>query len=206
MSPYRYDVHLFNGFVLFASLGLGVAAGCGGPASSIAPEGSQSPQAARQLSSVSLGTTSPVFQQGQCYLAGQPQEADFATMKESGVTKVISVRDPQEVQWDEKAAAEAAGLEFVQVPIGAPDQMTDEKIAQVCSLLHEAAEQDQIVVLHCGVAVRAAAVWMAYHCVKEEASWEESEARVAGMLNLPDNWKIPVKRFVDSNSRAGDQN
>jgi hypothetical protein len=87
-------------------------------------------------------------------------------------------------------------MEFVQIPLGSPDQMTDETLQSVCRLLREADQQEDTVVLHCGAAVRAAAVWMAYHCTEADGTWEESEALVAQMVRVPDAWKTPVKKFV----------
>lgn len=147
-----------------------------------------------------VGNTSPLLQVDNCYLAGQPQAEDLAAFKAAGVTKVISLRDPSEIDWDEQAAVEAAGMEFVQIPMGKPDQMTDEKIKQVCDLLQQAKEQDTKVVLHCGAAVRASAVWMAHYCVSQNASWPEAEAFATKLVAVPDAWKAPVKTYVEQNA------
>lgn len=152
---------------------------------------------ATEVKTATLGSTKPVFLVDQCYLAGQPQAEDFAAIKAAGVTKVISVRGEGEIDWDARAAAEAAGLEYFQIPVGSPEELTEEKIAQVCALLKTAKEADQTVVLHCGVAARASAVWMAFHCLEQQGSWEESEALVAQMVRLPDYWKAPVKAYVE---------
>ena len=152
---------------------------------------------ATEVKTATLGSTKPVFLVGQCYLAGQPQAEDFAVIKAAGVTKVISVRGEGEIDWDARAAAEAAGLEYHQIPVGSPEQLTEDKIAEVCALLKAAKEADQPVVLHCGVAARASAVWMAFHCLEQQASWEDCEALVAKMVRLPDYWKAPVKAYIE---------
>jgi protein tyrosine phosphatase (PTP) superfamily phosphohydrolase (DUF442 family) len=152
------------------------------------------------VSKPAVGNTSPLLQVDNCYLAGQPQVEDFAAFKAAGVTKVISLRDPSEINWDEQAAVEAAGMEFVQIAMGKPDQLTAEKIEQVCDLLQQAKEQDTKVVLHCGAAVRASAVWMAHYCVSQNASWLEAEAFATNLVKVPDAWKAPVKTYVEQNA------
>lgn len=152
------------------------------------------------VSNPAVGNTSPLLQVDNCYLAGQPQVEDFAAFKAAGVTKVISLRDPSEINWDEQAAVEAAGMEFIQIPMGKPDQLTSEKIEQVCDLLQQAKEQDTKVVLHCGAAVRASAVWMAHYCVSQNASWLEAEAFATNLVKVPDAWKAPVKTYVEQNA------
>lgn len=174
------------------TVGPGTAGQAAGPAT-----GAGAGEVATEVKTATLGSTKPVFLVDQCYLAGQPQAEDFAAIKAAGVTKVISVRGEGEIDWDARAAAEAAGLEYFQIPVGSPEELTEDKIAQVCTLLKAAKEADQTVVLHCGVAARASAVWMAFHCLEQQGSWEESEALVAQMVRLPDYWKAPVKAYVE---------
>ncbi|MDP1563786.1 MAG: sulfur transferase domain-containing protein [Pirellulaceae bacterium] len=151
------------------------------------------------VTAATVGNTKPLLQVEHCYLAGQPQADDFVAFKAAGVKKVISIRDPSEVNWDERAAVEAAGMEFVQIPMRSPDQMTEDKIKEICELLQQADEQDEMVVLHCGAAVRASAVWLAHYCVSRKASWEEAEAVAATLVEVPDAWKAPVKSYVEKN-------
>lgn len=171
--------------------------GSGGPSTGAAVLAPGAGGAAATVQTATLGSTKPVFLIDQCYLAGQPQAEDFAAIKAAGVTKVISVRGDGEIDWDARAAAEAAGLEYHQIPVGSPEQLTEDKIAEVCALLKAAKEADQPVVLHCGVAARASAVWMAFHCLEQQASWEDCEALVAQMVRLPDYWKAPVKAYIE---------
>jgi len=188
-------------FVCVCELG---AVGCT-PSTETASPGSAVGQAVQaglsqvvvEVKTATLGSTKPVFLVDRCYLAGQPQAEDFAAIKAAGVTKVICVRGAGEIDWDARAAAEAAGLEYFQVPVGSPEDLTEDKIAQVCALLKAAKDADQPVVLHCGVAARASAVWMAYHCLEQQSSWEDCEALVAQMVRLPDYWKAPVKAYVE---------
>lgn len=167
------------------------AAGTSGPGSSA--EVSPGPVVTKPV----VGSTSPLLQVDKCYLAGQPQAEDFAAFKAAGVKKVISLRDPGEVNWDEKAAVEAAGLEFVQIPMRSPDQMTEEKIKQVCDLLQQAESNDEPVLLHCGAAVRASAVWLAHYCVSQNVSWAQADGVAATLANVPDAWKAPAKSYVE---------
>lgn len=144
-----------------------------------------------------IGSTQPLLKVESCYLAAQPPAEDFAAFKTAGIKKVISLRDPSEINWDEKSAAEAAGLEFVQIPLGSPAQLTNEKLDQICDLLRESRQKEEPVVLHCGAAVRASAVWLAHYCLDHQATWEQADKFSASLVNVPEAWKTPVKAYVE---------
>lgn len=204
----RYIAILMSGLVvaipnLGCNIGVETTQSTGGGPSPTNPANPSNAASAAKLGPTvtkpAVGNVTPLLQVDNCYLAGQPQVADLEAFKAAGVKKIISLRDPSEINWDERAAVEAAGLEFVQIPMRSPDQMTAEKITEVCSLLQQAEENDELVVLHCGAAVRASAVWLAYYCVSKKATWQDAETVATSLVKVPASWTDPVKSYVEQN-------
>lgn len=208
---FLFETRLHNS-LLFGLLLVGSLAGCNvemkssssetpGGAKPVVPSDSKSQLAATdsglEVTKPTIGSTKPLLKVETCYLAGQPAAEDFAAFKTAGIKKVVSLRDPSEINWDEKAAVEAAGLEFVQISLASPTELTDEKLDQICNLLHEAKQKEEAVLLHCGGAVRASAVWLAHYCVDQQATWGQADAFSANLVEVPEAWKTRVKSYVE---------
>jgi protein tyrosine phosphatase (PTP) superfamily phosphohydrolase (DUF442 family) len=134
-----------------------------------------------RLARVEVGTTTPAHQFGNYYLAGQPSEADLALWKERGVRTIISLRTPGEIDWDEKAAAEALGLKFVSIPFRGADSLGDRQIEEALAAL-EAGEREGVL-LHCATSNRVGAIWYAHRIRRDGLSPEAAlaEAKTAGL-------------------------
>lgn len=79
------------------------------------------------LEPAELGETVNVSRFGNIYLSGQPSPEAFQMAADLGVEKVVNIRRPQEQpDSDEAAIVEACGMEYVHVPWGGTDQLTDE--------------------------------------------------------------------------------
>ncbi len=112
------------------------------------------------------GVERRVFRDGRVFVAGQPSEAALKRFKELGVTAVVCLRTPKEmddratVPFDEAAAVSALGLEYVHIPLGGTDYpytpAAVDRFAQVLAKHHGP------VLLHCTVAWRASYLWTAY--------------------------------------------
>lgn len=112
------------------------------------------------------GVERRVFRDGRVFIAGQPGEAALKRFKELGVTAVVCLRTPKEmddratVPFDEAVAVSALGLEYVHIPLGGADfpytPAAVERFAQVL------AKHPGPVLLHCTVAWRASYMWTAY--------------------------------------------
>ncbi len=135
-----------------------------------------------KLEAYELGNTERVHRFGNIVLAGQPDQAMFAKLKQHGITTVLSLRETIELDWDEKQVAEAAGLRFVQLPIQGPDDLTPKMLEESLALMR-AAKEDNGVLVHCAVAGRVGPVWMAYRVMEDNLSVEEArnEAKQVGM-------------------------
>ncbi|MHC4377334.1 MAG: hypothetical protein ACYS26_12100 [Planctomycetota bacterium] len=98
------------------------------------------------LEPAELGETVNVSRFGNIYLTGQPSPEAFELAAEMGVEKVVNIRRPQEqTDWDEGAHVESCGMEYVHVPWGGPDQLTDEVFDTYREILESA---DEPLLLH----------------------------------------------------------
>ena len=118
------------------------------------------------------------------YFAGQPTQADLAEYAKLGVTTVVNLRMPAEMEklgFDEAAAAKAAGLKYVNVPFsGMP---SDGELAKIYAELNKAGNGK--VLLHCASSNRAGMAWAVFRGAQHGLPAEEavSEGKSAGMKN-----------------------
>jgi uncharacterized protein (TIGR01244 family) len=159
--------------------------------------------AADELCEAELGATAPVHSVGNVYLAGQPSQDDLAELAARGIRTVVTLRKPEELDWDEEAAVEAAGMDFVAVPFDGHEELTDDVFEQVRQVLAENA--DEPLVLHCGRANRVGAVWMVHRVLDDglgiEAALEEAQA--IG-LRTPE-YIEKAKDYIRREQGAGDE-
>jgi uncharacterized protein (TIGR01244 family) len=110
--------------------------------------------------------------------AGQPPEEVFAKLKEAGFQTILSLRSPDEIDFDEKKAVEAQGMTFVNIPISS-STITDDKVAQFSRVVSD--PENKPLLIHCGAASRVGGMWYIYRAlfdkVPEEQSLEEAMAR-----------------------------
>ncbi|GAA5509960.1 hypothetical protein [Novipirellula caenicola] len=142
----------------------------------------ESSTTSHQLEPHELGDTPNVLRFGNVILAGQPDQQMFEELKQRGITTVLTLREPVELEWDEKQVAEAAGLRFFQLPVQGPDDLTTEMFDKSLEIIRSA-KSDEKVLVHCAAASRVGAVWMAHRIVDGKLSVEEArkEARRVGL-------------------------
>ncbi|EMI19148.1 hypothetical protein RMSM_03920 [Rhodopirellula maiorica SM1] len=135
-----------------------------------------------KLESHDLGNTPNVLRFGNVILAGQPDRELFSEFKQRGITTVLTLREPVELEWDEKQVAEAAGLRFFQLPVQGPDDLSTEMFDQSLQIIRSA-KDDEKVLVHCAAASRVGAVWMAHRILDGKLSVDEArqEARQVGL-------------------------
>jgi uncharacterized protein (TIGR01244 family) len=141
--------------------GLGAAACTTSPNSARTPD----PRLPQRVEGIE-GTHENTYRHGRVYIAGQPSEAALAELRELGVRAVVNVRTPGEmanrdqVPYDEPAAAERLGLEYVSIPLGGRDHPYTPAAVDGLAAVLDRTEGD--VLLHCGMGARAAYLWTAY--------------------------------------------
>jgi uncharacterized protein (TIGR01244 family) len=100
------------------------------------------------------------------YISGQPEKESFAKLKSDGVTTVINLRTPGEmdnrenVPFDEKAIVDSLGLEYIHIPLGGTEfPYTNEALQKFADAVDKSEGK---VLLHCTVGRRASNMYAAY--------------------------------------------
>lgn len=100
------------------------------------------------------------------YISGQPDKESFAKLKSEGVTTVVNLRTPQEMEnreyvpFDEAAVVDSLGMEYVHIPLGGDEYpYTPDAVKKFADAI---ANADGKVLLHCTVARRASHMFAAY--------------------------------------------
>lgn len=141
-----------------------------------------------------LGETKVVRKYENWLFASQPSEKDLAAAKEAGVKRVITLRNPAEIKWDEAKVVRELEMEFSQLPVEFPDGLTTDKLDQVCIALEDA--EGTPALLHCGSAIRVGAVWMAYRATRQGVNLEQAQAEAEAIgLKSPEAIEA-VKAYV----------
>lgn len=108
------------------------------------------------------------------WFSGQPDEAALEEAKKSGVSVVINLRDPSELDWDEAAAVEALGMRYYNVPVPGGKPFERAAFERIHELVME--NHDTQVLVHCSSSNRAGA-WLAAHVVEDHGqSFDEALA------------------------------
>ena len=81
------------------------------------------------------------------YRGGQPKEGGFAELKKLGITTVIDLRDDDENALKEKKLVEAAGMQFLNFPLGNWSRPDTDDIDKILATINSTKYQP--VFVHC---------------------------------------------------------
>lgn len=126
------------------------------------------------IANYSLIEGAPGFAGSPVGLGGVTGADAMPELKKAGFVTVINLRLPSEDEADidgSRAAAEAAGLKFVNLPLDA-EEPGPTVVDDFLSLIGNPANQP--VYIHCNSATRAAALWMIGRVLKD--GWQVDEA------------------------------
>lgn len=127
--------------------------------------------------------------------AGQPPEEVFVKLKEAGFQTILSLRSPDEIDFDEKKAVENQGMTFVNIPVTS-NTITDDKVAQFSRVVSD--PENKPLLIHCGRASRVGGMWYIYRALFDKAPEEQSlEEAAARGLASPALEQV-VKDYVES--------
>src|ERR687895_1825710 len=138
------------------------------------------------------------------YIAGQPTERALREMKKLGVTTVINLRMPQEMErigFDEAKLVTELGMKYVHIPMrgGTGEHAYSPQTLRKFADAMKAA--DGKVLLHCTVAWRASHIWAAY-LIQERGVTDADALAHARAINLMDDHRMdgsgsqPVEMFL----------
>lgn len=112
------------------------------------------------------GFQAKLYHEGRLYIAGQPTEAALRALPAHGVTAVVNLRTPREmnnrdiVPFDEAAVLAELGIEYIWIPLGGDEHPYTP--AAVDSFAAVLGRHRGPLLLHCTVAWRASYMWAAY--------------------------------------------
>ncbi len=137
--------------------------------------------AGSEASARRCGGIQKLHRRGNVLIAGQPGAADLALLQRAGVRTVINLRKATETDWDEAATARELGLEYANLGFMLPTEFDDAVLDEARRLLNASASAP--VLLHCGSANRASAVWLAHRVLDEGVDYETAlaEAEATGL-------------------------
>lgn len=127
-------------------------------------------------------------------IAGQLTPEQLQAAKTEGYQAVLNLRVPGEEGFldNEQSEAENVGLNYVNIPVSPQElsQVADQVLTQLDQL-------QKPVLVHCGSALRAGVMVLAYLGTRQEKSAEEvlEEGRQAGFTVIDS--KPPLKQFVE---------
>jgi uncharacterized protein (TIGR01244 family) len=139
------------------------------------------------------------------FIAGQPTERALHELKKLGVTTVINLRMPQEMErigFDEAKLVESLGMKYVHIPMrgsSGEHAYSPQTLRKFADAMKAA---DDKVLLHCTVAWRASHIWAAYLIQERGVPDADALAHARG-INLMDDHRMdgsgrqPVEMFLD---------
>jgi uncharacterized protein (TIGR01244 family) len=139
------------------------------------------------------------------FIAGQPTERALREMHDQGVTTIVNLRSPEEMQnqvkFDERAVVGQLGMKYVYLPMRGTPEFPYSPDA-VTKLAAAVAGANGKVLLHCTVAWRASHLWAAY-LISERGVDVETALGNARAINLMDDHRMgpggrqPVEDFLN---------
>ena len=136
------------------------------------------------------------------FIAGQPTEKALREMKAQGVTTIVNLRSPSEMErigFDEAKLIADLGIKYVYLPVRGDAQFpyTPETLAKFTETMQSAEGK---VLLHCTVAWRASHLWGAY--LIQQGVSEADALKHARAINLMDDHRMdasgrqPIELFL----------
>ena len=143
----------------------------------------EQPQKIETIDGVSPGG---IYRDGRIYISGQPNESAFAGLKDLGLTVVVNVRTPEEIDdretipFDEETVVRDLGMSYLVIPLGGDDFPYSP--AAVQDLAEILADNDGPLLIHCGYGIRAVYLWLAYLVRYEDVPLDQAIARGEAMM------------------------
>jgi protein tyrosine phosphatase (PTP) superfamily phosphohydrolase (DUF442 family) len=126
-----------------------------------------------------------LWRDGRIYIGGQPDESALKYLQDEGVTAVVNLSTPAEVDdreripFDEASVVAELGMDYVHIPLGGEEHpYSTEAVARFSSVLER---HDGLVFLHCTVGWRASYMWSAYLISEHEFGINQGMARGKAM-------------------------
>jgi uncharacterized protein (TIGR01244 family) len=138
------------------------------------------------------------------FIAGQPTQRALRELKDQGVTTVVNLRMPQEMErigFDERKLVEELGMKYVYIPMRGGNGEHAYSPQTLSKFVEAMAQAEGKVLLHCTVAWRASHIWAAYLIQRGVA--DSQAVRHARAINLMDDHRMddsgrqPLEMFLN---------
>lgn len=128
--------------------------------------------------------------------AGQPTEAQFSVIKESGYQVVVNLALPESPNAlpDEQAVVESQGMQYVNIPV-VWENPTLEDIARFFTVMETNA--DRPVFVHCAANMRVSAFMYLYRLIHERVSDEQAKTDLNQIWIPNDTWQEFIHQVID---------
>ncbi len=137
------------------------------------------------------------------FIAGQPTARALKALKDQGVTTVVNLRMPQEMErvgFDERKLVEELGMKYVYIPMRGGSGETAYSPQTLARFSDAMMQADGKVLLHCTIAWRASHLWAAYLIQRGVA--DTTAVQHARAINLMDEHRMdgsgqqPLEMFL----------
>lgn len=126
----------------------------------------------------------------------QPDATELASWQQSGIDTVINLRMPDEMDWDEAAAAQTLGLEYHLVPVSRSGPGFDAAAIETITAIVDASPGRRVA-LHCSSGNRAAA-WLAIYLVNRGAEIEAALVRARSVGLTRPELEVRVREYLET--------
>ncbi|MBL4893848.1 MAG: hypothetical protein JKY59_03105 [Emcibacter sp.] len=116
---------------------------------------------------------------GSIYMAGQPDPATLATLKDSGFEVVINIRHEDEVKFDEKSLV--TGLSYYNIPLLKDGKIQDAAVVDIHTALSE--NKGKKILLHCSSGNRVAG-WLGAHLGRDRGYTTDKAVALAKQAGM----------------------
>ncbi len=103
----------------------------------------------------------------------------FSALKELGIKKIIDLKDPSETPFDEASLAQAAGLEYVNIPVHGMDSLDANRVKKIANEVRS----EVPTLVYCMSANRVPA-WLCRHLGFEKISDIETIIKLGQQMGL----------------------
>jgi len=106
------------------------------------------------------------------FVSGQPTKAQFQAITTAGLKQVITLRLPEEIDWDEEAFVKALGAQYYAIPVAKPAGVNLENARRLHRLVDSLKTKPTLV--HCGSSKRIGALVALYEAKVNGKNLEEA--------------------------------
>jgi protein tyrosine phosphatase (PTP) superfamily phosphohydrolase (DUF442 family) len=133
--------------------------------------------------------------------AGQPTEAQFPMIKDSGYQVVVNLALPESTNAlpNESAIAENLGMQYIHIPV-IWENPTLENFQDFTNILQ--ANADRSVFVHCAANMRVSAFMYLYNRIYKQMSEEQAQNNLAQIWTPNDTWQQFIQNAIANHQVA----